>query len=298
MVDSFGLQSIGLHIMTCIVRPTVPTRDGRTVRCGALLYRKFTSYTLYSFRTNQLTPFSMCRMILRRVQEGLEMPGRFKTCAQLRRVITSHLSNQTKALFLPAGYPDTVKGNYVRFSFLSALSTFLMSTSTNMSSTFLLQATGMSTGMSTALACSVNWILKDGIGQAGDAPIPSTTNVDFIQSHREITTFKNALCTDPAFSRGDTIIIVASLIRRLGFHDETVLDRSAGCLIMGRFVAHDFDLNTRYWFIAANMILCVASLIEVHSPPSRFLLNASWPRSIDLHTVHPTWMCLLHCSRL
>ena len=69
-------------------------------------------------------------------------------------------------------------------------------------STFLLYAAGLGRAESAATASAINWIVKDGIGQAGT-------------------------------------------------------------LVTARMFSHDFDLNTRSWYIFANVLACLAAVAEV-----------------------------------
>lgn len=73
-----------------------------------------------------------------------------------------------------------------------------------MGSTFLLYAAGLGRAESAATASAINWIVKDGIGQAGT-------------------------------------------------------------LVTARMFSHDFDLNTRSWYIFANVLACLAAVAEVCS---------------------------------
>lgn len=82
------------------------------------------------------------------------------------RYYRSHAIDQFKALFLPVGYPRTVKPNYERYAMLSALQNVLQSTNIVLSSAFLLYAVGLGAG-AVPVAGALNWLIKDGVGQAG-----------------------------------------------------------------------------------------------------------------------------------
>ena len=80
-----------------------------------------------------------------------------------------HIIDQFKALFLPVGFPDTVKENYVRYSAMAAMTNLLISTNMTMSSAMLLYAVGLGSA-AVPMAGALNWVIKDGVGQAGAPP--------------------------------------------------------------------------------------------------------------------------------
>jgi hypothetical protein len=82
------------------------------------------------------------------------------------RNVKDHAVDQFKALFLPVGYPRTVKDNYIRYSTMSALTNLLISTNMTMSSALLLYAVGLGSA-AVPMAGALNWVIKDGVGQAG-----------------------------------------------------------------------------------------------------------------------------------
>ena len=93
--------------------------------------------------------------------------------------------DQFKALFLPVGFPDTVKDNYVRYSAMAALTNLLISTNMTLSSALLLYAVGLGSA-AVPMAGALNWVIKEGVGQAGA--------LSTIQPRAA----RSAMCTSPA----------------------------------------------------------------------------------------------------
>lgn len=88
------------------------------------------------------------------------------------RHLNEHAVDQFKALFLPVGFPDTVKDNYVRYSAMAALTNLLISTNMTLSSALLLYAVGLGSA-AVPMAGALNWVIKEGVGQAGALRSPS-----------------------------------------------------------------------------------------------------------------------------
>lgn len=70
-------------------------------------------------------------------------------------------------LFLPVGYPESTKENYLKYTLLAALAHFFMNTSATIGSTFLLYAAGLGRAEAQIAASAFNWIIKDLGGQGG-----------------------------------------------------------------------------------------------------------------------------------
>lgn len=91
--------------------------------------------------------------------------------------------DQFKALFLPVGYPETVKDNYIRYSTMGAATNFLISINMTMSSAMLLYAVGLGNA-AVPMAGALNWVIKDGVGQAG---VISSRQVNLFCPHFQFT---------------------------------------------------------------------------------------------------------------
>ena len=67
-------------------------------------------------------------------------------------------------IFLPAGYPSSVTGNFMQYSAWQ----FVNLTTGTMTGVLSMQALLFSVGVGSAsvpLAAAINWVLKDGLGQ-------------------------------------------------------------------------------------------------------------------------------------
>jgi len=83
--------------------------------------------------------------------------------------------HKVTGIFLPAGYPETVHPHYLPFTFWNFLQSCSGSMSGVLTTQCLLYGLGLSSSSSTsvaiggtiALAATLNWVLKDGLGQVG-----------------------------------------------------------------------------------------------------------------------------------
>ncbi len=80
---------------------------------------------------------------------------------------TDNIRKNLKQVFLPRDYPSSVKPGYLKFtkySFFASTGFFILSF---LSSQSLISAFGYSTSTSRYVSASMNWVLKDGMGQIG-----------------------------------------------------------------------------------------------------------------------------------
>eukprot|EP00192_Tetraselmis_astigmatica_P009119 CAMPEP_0117660608 /NCGR_PEP_ID=MMETSP0804-20121206/7058_1 /TAXON_ID=1074897 /ORGANISM="Tetraselmis astigmatica, Strain CCMP880" /LENGTH=615 /DNA_ID=CAMNT_0005467347 /DNA_START=51 /DNA_END=1899 /DNA_ORIENTATION=- len=80
--------------------------------------------------------------------------------------LATTIRQQLAATFLPAGYPATVGPNYLPYVWWRALQQCSSSANGVLASSFLLYSVGLGQG-AIPTAGAVNWVLKDGLGQAG-----------------------------------------------------------------------------------------------------------------------------------
>lgn len=73
--------------------------------------------------------------------------------------------------FLPKGYPESVGNGYFNYVSGQSLNLFLSSAGSVLSMQSLLYAIGLGAG-SIPLAATLNWIIKDGMGQLGGSILP------------------------------------------------------------------------------------------------------------------------------
>ncbi|KAF0852306.1 conserved mitochondrial DUF647 domain-containing protein [Andalucia godoyi] len=76
------------------------------------------------------------------------------------------LVRRTISMFMPDRYPHSVDSSYARFSLLQGIQHFSNSITSVMSTQSLLLALGLGSG-ALPIAATLNWILKDGLGQLG-----------------------------------------------------------------------------------------------------------------------------------
>jgi hypothetical protein len=86
--------------------------------------------------------------------------------------------NSIISIFLPKGYPHSVGNGYISFVQTSMASAVLSSAGGVLSMQALLYAIGLGAG-SIPLAATLNWILKDGMGQLGGVLFASFVNNRF-----------------------------------------------------------------------------------------------------------------------
>ncbi|KAL6770796.1 hypothetical protein ACKKBF_B32710 [Auxenochlorella protothecoides x Auxenochlorella symbiontica] len=127
----------------------------------------------------------------------------------------SRLVRQVHATFMPAGYPVTVAPGYRTYVAWQGLHHAAGSANGVLASTFLLYALGLG-AEAIPTAGAINWVLKDGLGQAGT-------------------------------------------------------------LLFGRAIAHNFDVNARWWYVASSAKLNLAMGLEIGTAlaPAAFLPAAA-----------------------
>ena len=107
------------------------------------------------------------RSLLRRQQPGKKRDRRqlgvIPTQDYFRRMFRKYFVDK----FLPNGYPDSVGEGYAKYSGLSFIGTTSSSIIMVLSTQALLQAVGLSDGVALGISATLNWVIKDGIGQFG-----------------------------------------------------------------------------------------------------------------------------------
>ena len=81
--------------------------------------------------------------------------------------------------FLPAGAPASVGRNYASYAAWSVAGSVMGTASFVLSTQQLLFAVGLGSAAALPLAASINWILKDGLGQLGGILVASKVNTRF-----------------------------------------------------------------------------------------------------------------------
>jgi hypothetical protein len=88
-------------------------------------------------------------------------------------------------VLLPKGYPSSVGPGYKSFAQFQMLSACLSSAGGILSMQSLLVAVGVGSGSALPLAATLNWVLKDGLGQFGGIIFASFINIQFDTSPRK-----------------------------------------------------------------------------------------------------------------
>ena len=86
---------------------------------------------------------------------------------QWLRVQPQIFKSAVRRVLLPAGYPDTVHVNYLPFAIWNGVQMVFSSAVGVLSTQSLLYGLGVGGGNILALSATINWILKDGLGQLG-----------------------------------------------------------------------------------------------------------------------------------
>lgn len=161
-------------------------------------------------------------------------------------------------LFLPVGYPDSTKENYLKYTMLAALAHFFMNTSATIGSTFLLYAAGLGRAEAQIAASAFNWIIKDLGGQGGTDPTSSVELLSVCLFTCSCFRYRATLCEHAAQAKAQ-----CSQAGHVGVCANADSHPYAGTLLVGRMFSHDFDLNTRSWYCFANIIASLAAVVEV-----------------------------------
>lgn len=111
-------------------------------------------------------------------ERGKPFPARL-SLTWLRNALAAAKCNFTST-FLPEGYPATVHRYYLPFSAWNMLQVVMGSAASVLSTQSLLYGLGLSSGSGTILLSStLNWILKDGLGQLGSVAVVSWLGTRF-----------------------------------------------------------------------------------------------------------------------
>eukprot|EP00892_Ulva_mutabilis_P009662 jgi/Ulvmu1/7068/UM033_0128.1 len=110
-------------------------------------------------------------------------------------VVKCRVKDQIKMLFLPVGYPESTKENYLKYTLLAALAHFFMNTSATIGSTFLLYAAGLGRAEAQIAASAFNWIIKDLGGQGGTLMVGRMFSHDFDLNTRSWYCFANIIAS-------------------------------------------------------------------------------------------------------
>lgn len=92
--------------------------------------------------------------------------------------VISHFFDDSIAYFLPKGYPSSVAHGYKVFALGQFLSSMLSASNGVLSMQALLHAVGVGAG-SLPLAATLNWVIKDGLGQLGGVIFTSLVSNQF-----------------------------------------------------------------------------------------------------------------------
>jgi hypothetical protein len=102
------------------------------------------------------------------LDHGVQEPN----LVQVQDVVTPTLSlnsvrNRLKATFLPEGFPNTVRPSYLKYTLMSCGQHFSNAIVGTMSMQSLLIGIGISQTAAIPIAATLQWVLKDGLGQLG-----------------------------------------------------------------------------------------------------------------------------------
>ena len=82
-------------------------------------------------------------------------------------------------IFLPVGYPSSVRDSYTRFIRLNMAQVVFISLSRVLSTQAMLLAVGLGQGGALPIAAVMNWLLKDGLGHVGSILVGTSINTKF-----------------------------------------------------------------------------------------------------------------------
>jgi hypothetical protein len=91
----------------------------------------------------------------------------------------SNVSEFIKRVFLPVGYPSSVRDSYTRYIGLNMGQVMFISLSRVLSTQAMLLAVGLGQGGALPMAAVMNWLLKDGLGHLGSILVGTSINTKF-----------------------------------------------------------------------------------------------------------------------
>ena len=74
------------------------------------------------------------------------------------------LATELKSIFLPVGYPDSVRPEYLRFQAFDTLQAACSYLRSILTTSAILRAAGVGEDQASPMAAAVAWVLRDGVG--------------------------------------------------------------------------------------------------------------------------------------
>lgn len=162
--------------------PRINLRSFHKIRCGYLSYSSSTSQELKSISSSsQITTIQQIINSNEMIQYENNSHGKLIQIPSNKTRNSQQNLQHMISFFLPKGYPLSVEKGYLQYSGYQ-FSGYLFSTAGSVLSTqSLLYALGLGDG-SIPLAVTLNWIIKDGLGQFGGVLFASFVNNQFDQN--------------------------------------------------------------------------------------------------------------------
>lgn len=81
--------------------------------------------------------------------------------------MVSRIAAELKSIFLPAGYPDSVRAEYLQFQLYDTVQAACSYLRNVLTTSALLKAAGVGEGTASPMAAALTWVLRDGFGMFG-----------------------------------------------------------------------------------------------------------------------------------
>lgn len=84
-----------------------------------------------------------------------------------KRSLTAAVAAVIRSVFLPAGYPDSVRPEYLRFQFFDTLQAACSYLRSILTTSAILRGAGVGEDKASPMAAAIAWVLRDGVGMFG-----------------------------------------------------------------------------------------------------------------------------------
>lgn len=117
-----------------------------------------------------------------------------------KRGVAAALIAEVQSVFLPAGYPHTVRPEYLRFQAFDTLQAACSYLRSILTTSAILRGAGVGEGSASPMAAAITWVLRDGVGMFGSLVFSYAVGAQFDVSVKEWRLFADLSARACAYS--------------------------------------------------------------------------------------------------
>lgn len=115
------------------------------------------------------------------------------TAAAPRPSLASRVAAELCSVFLPAGYPDSVRPEYLRFQAFDTLQAACSYLRNILTTSAILRGAGVGEGAASPMAAAIAWVLRDGFGMFGSLIFSYAVGTGFDRNVKEWRLFADLI---------------------------------------------------------------------------------------------------------